>query len=92
VVPAHLNELSPEGMRGTFPGFAYQIGNLLASANATFQAGIAEANGGNYAFALAIVAAIVAVTLAVLARFGIEAHGVKFAGAQVDPDDGSTRP
>jgi len=92
VVPAHLNELSPEDMRGTFPGFAYQIGNLLASANATLQAGIAEANGGNYAFALATVAAIVAVTLAVLALFGIEAHGVKFAGAQVNPDDRPTQP
>jgi SHS family lactate transporter-like MFS transporter len=79
-------------MRGTFPGFAYQLGNLLASANATVQAGIAEANGGNYAFALATVAAIVAVTLAILVLFGIEAHGVKFAGAQVHPDDGSTRP
>ncbi|MDQ6702745.1 MAG: MFS transporter, partial [Pseudomonadota bacterium] len=92
VVPAHLNELSPEDMRGTFPGFAYQLGNLLASANATLQAGIAQANGGNYAFALAAVAAIVAVTLAVLALFGIEAHGGEFAGAQVNPDDGSTRP
>jgi MFS transporter, SHS family, lactate transporter len=92
VVPAHLNELSPEDMRGTFPGFAYQIGNLLASANATVQAGIAQANGGNYAFALATVAAIVAVTLAVLTLFGIEAHGVNFAGAQANPDDGSTWP
>jgi SHS family lactate transporter-like MFS transporter len=92
VVPAHLNELSPEDMRGTFPGFAYQIGNLLASANATVQAGIAEANGGNYAFAIATVAAIVAVTLAVLTLFGIEAHGVNFAGAQANPDDGSTWP
>jgi SHS family lactate transporter-like MFS transporter len=91
VVPAHLNELSPEDMRGTFPGFAYQLGNLLASANAILQAGIAQANGGNYAFALATVAALVAVTLAVLAHFGIEAHGVKFAGARVDPNDGSTR-
>jgi MFS transporter, SHS family, lactate transporter len=91
VVPAHLNELSPEYMRGTFPGFAYQLGNLPASANATLQAGIAQADGGNYAFALATVAAIVAVTLAVLAIFGIEAHGVKFAGAQVNPDDRPTR-
>ena len=43
MVPAHLNELSPEDVRGMFPGFAYQLGNLLASANATLQAGIAEA-------------------------------------------------
>ena len=92
VVPAHLNELSPENMRGTFPGFAYQLGNLLASANATLQAGIAHANGGNYAFALAAVAAIAGVSLAVLAFFGIEAHGIKFAGAQADPDGGSTEP
>ncbi len=90
VVPVHLNELSPEDVRGTFPGFAYQIGNLLASANATLQAGIAEANGGNYAFALATVAAIAAVILAALAIFGPEAHGVKFADAQVNPDDRST--
>jgi SHS family lactate transporter-like MFS transporter len=92
VVPAHLNELSPEDMRGTFPGFAYQIGNLLASANATIQAGIAQANGGNYAFALATVVATAAVTLAVLALFGSEARGVEFAGAQVNPDDGLPRP
>ena len=26
-IPADLNELSPEGVRGTFPGFAYQLGN-----------------------------------------------------------------
>jgi MFS transporter, SHS family, lactate transporter len=91
VVPAHLNELSPEDMRGTFPGFVYQLGNLLASANATLQAGIAQANGGNYAFALATSAAIVAAALAILALFGIEAHGVKFAGAQVHPDDGPTQ-
>ena len=25
VVPAHLNEISPDAVRGTFPGFAYQL-------------------------------------------------------------------
>jgi len=38
VVPAHLNELSPPSVRGTFPGFAYQLGNLLSSRNAVIQA------------------------------------------------------
>ncbi len=38
IVPVHLNELSPDEVRGTFPGFAYQLGNLLASGNATIQA------------------------------------------------------
>lgn len=37
VIPAHLNELSPDGIRGTFPGFTYQLGNLLASANGTLR-------------------------------------------------------
>jgi MFS transporter, SHS family, lactate transporter len=78
VVPAYLNEISPSEMRCTFPGVAYQLGNLLASAIATLQAGIAQANDGNYAFALAIVAAVVAVTLIFLAALGPEAHGVKF--------------
>ena len=80
IVPVHLNELSPHEVRGTFPGFAYQIGNLLASVNATLQASLAQANGGNYAFALALVAAIVAVGLAALAALGSEARGVKFPG------------
>lgn len=31
IIPAHLNELSPTDVRGTFPGFAYQLGNLFAS-------------------------------------------------------------
>jgi len=82
IVPAHLNELSPEEVRGTFPGFTYQLGNLLASGNATLQAAIASSYGGDYAFALAIVAAVVAVAVALLAWFGgVEARGVRFAGA-----------
>ena len=66
VVPAHLNELSPPELRGTFPGFAYQLGNLFASANATLQAGFAQDHGGNYALALATVAALAAVAIALL--------------------------
>ncbi|MDB5459792.1 MAG: hypothetical protein JWO72_1533 [Caulobacteraceae bacterium] len=82
VVPVHLNELSPPAVRGTFPGFTYQIGNLLAAANATIQAGIAESHGNNYGFALALVCGVVAVTLAVVTWFGPEAKGVDFAKAE----------
>jgi SHS family lactate transporter-like MFS transporter len=78
VVPVHLNELSPDAVRGTFPGFTYQLGNLLASANATIQAGIAGHYGGDYAFALAAVLAVFAVAVALLAGFGAEAKGVRF--------------
>jgi len=81
IVPAHLNELSPEEVRGTFPGFTYQLGNLLASGNATMQAAIASSYGNDYALALTVVAAVVAVAVALLAWFGVEARGVRFAGA-----------
>jgi MFS transporter, SHS family, lactate transporter len=79
VIPVHLNELSPSEARGTFPGFVYQLGNLLASANATIQAGIAEHYGGNYGLALALVTGTVAVIIAVLTSLGIEAKGIAFA-------------
>lgn len=82
VIPVHLNELSPDEVRGTFPGFAYQLGNLFASANATLQAGFAQSHGGNYALALATVAAIAAVSIALLTAVGREAHGVEFGALQ----------
>ena len=41
VIPAHLNELSPPGVRGTLPGFAYQVGNLFAARNSVIQASFA---------------------------------------------------
>ena len=78
VVPAHLNELSPEGARGAFPGFAYQLGNLLAAGNATWQAGLAESRGDDYGFALAAVCGVVAVVLALVTWFGPEAKGRAF--------------
>jgi SHS family lactate transporter-like MFS transporter len=87
IVPVHLNELSPDEIRGTFPGFAYQLGNLLAAINATLQAGIAQSHGGDYAFALALVAGVVAVAVALLAWFGTEQHGIAFGRPAVGPAD-----
>ena len=78
VIPVHLPELSPNEARGTFPGFVYQLGNLLASVNATLQAGLAVHFGGNYGIALALVAGSVAVIIAILTAFGTEARGVVF--------------
>ncbi|MGH6967583.1 MAG: MFS transporter [Stellaceae bacterium] len=82
VIPVHLNELSPGAARGTFPGFVYQLGNLLAAANATIQAEVATANGGNYGLALALVAGSVAIVIALLTVFGPEARGVAFGRSQ----------
>jgi SHS family lactate transporter-like MFS transporter len=85
VVPVHLNELSPDEARGTFPGFTYQLGNLIASVNATLQAAIAAHYGNNYGFALALVAGTVAIAIAVLTALGKEAKGIKFGGHPVPP-------
>jgi SHS family lactate transporter-like MFS transporter len=84
VVPVHLNELSPDTARGTFPGFVYQVGNLLASANATLQAGLAAHFGGNYGIALASVAAMVAIVIVLLTATGTEAKGVEFANRNAE--------
>jgi SHS family lactate transporter-like MFS transporter len=78
IIPAHLNELSPDELRGTFPGLAYQLGNLIAAANATMQAGLAEHYGNDYAFALALVVGVTAVCVALLAGLGVEAKGIAF--------------
>jgi SHS family lactate transporter-like MFS transporter len=81
VIPVHLNELSPDDARGTFPGFTYQLGNLIASVNATLQAAIAVHHGNDYALALAVVAGVVAVAIVILTAFGTEAKGVVFGPA-----------
>ncbi len=78
VVPAHLNELSPGSARGTFPGLAYQLGNLVAAGTATIQAHIAAAQAGNYALALGGMTACVALVLAGVAYFGPEERGASF--------------
>jgi SHS family lactate transporter-like MFS transporter len=82
VVPVHLNELSPPTLRATFPGFVYQLGNLIASYNAPLQTMIAENHGTasqpDFAFALMLVCSIVAATLLVLALVGPERRDVRF--------------
>ena len=86
VIPVHLNELSPDEARGTFPGFVYQLGNLIASVNATLQASIAVHYGNDYAIALAAVAGTVAVAIAILTALGSEAKGVAFGRGAPPPD------
>lgn len=76
VIPAYLNEISPDEIRATFPGFVYQLGNLIASINATMQASLAASNNNNYSLALAVVAAIAAIVIAVLILFGREQRGI----------------
>jgi SHS family lactate transporter-like MFS transporter len=79
VIPAHLNELSPRELRGTFPGTVYQLGNFIASSNAIIQTWFAERHGGNYALALATVAVLSAIALLGLAFVGRDAKNAELA-------------
>ena len=82
VIPAHLNELSPPQIRATFPGFVYQLGNLLAAVNLNLQVAIADAHGGDYGMAMAIVIATVAVVIMLMIAFGPEQRGIPMNVAQ----------
>src|SRR5256886_1031189 len=42
IVPVPLHELSPGAVGGTFPGFAYQLGNLFAANTALFEVPLAK--------------------------------------------------
>ena len=76
VIPAHLNELSPAGVRGTFPGFAYQLGNLLSSRNSVIQAKLAESRyGGAFAPILAWTVLLVSSLVVVTTWMGRERRG-----------------
>jgi SHS family lactate transporter-like MFS transporter len=79
VVPVHLNELSPSDARGAFPGFVYQLGNLLASGCAVWQAQIAAAHGGDFGLALAVTAGGVALVIIGLTVFGPQRQDVDFS-------------
>ncbi len=76
VIPAHLNELSPPAVRATFPGLAYQLGNLLASRNSVIQAKLAEQHyGGNFAPVLAWTVVLVATLVVAISLSGKEIKG-----------------
>ena len=76
VIPAHLNELSPPGVRGTLPGFAYQVGNLFSSRNSVIQAKLAESRyGGSFPPVLAWTVLLMASLVAIVTWSGGERRG-----------------
>jgi MFS transporter, SHS family, lactate transporter len=83
VIPAHLTELSPDEIRGFYPGVTYQLGNLLAAVNLPLQTSLADSHGGRFA----LFAVIVPVLLAVIAltALGREARGITF-GRGTEPE------
>ncbi|WP_369830025.1 MFS transporter [Mycobacterium sp. 1465703.0] len=76
VIPAHLTEMSPDAIRGFYPGVTYQLGNLLAAFNLPIQERLAESHG--YPFALAATIVPVLITVTVLTLIGKDATGVRF--------------
>jgi SHS family lactate transporter-like MFS transporter len=76
VIPAHLTEMSPDAIRGFYPGVTYQLGNVFASFNLPIQEHLAESHG--YPFALTVTIVPVLVAVAVVVLLGREAKGVHF--------------
>ncbi|KAG7439633.1 MFS general substrate transporter [Guyanagaster necrorhizus] len=91
VVPIQLAEMSPPAFRATFPGVAYQLGNMVSSASAQIEATggaherttITRANGTtenvpDYAKVQGILIGCVAAFLIVVTILGPENHGSHF--------------
>lgn len=76
VIPAHLTEMSPDAIRGLYPGVTYQLGNLLAAFNLPIQEHLAESHG--YPFALAATIVPVLMMVACLTLIGKDATGIRF--------------
>ena len=82
VIPAHLTELSPDEIRGFYPGVTYQLGNLLAAFNLPIQQALAKSHG--YPFALMVTIIPVLIADAVLAAVGSERRDAVFGQQDVE--------
>jgi MFS transporter, SHS family, lactate transporter len=81
IIPAHLSELSPDAIRGFYPGVTYQLGNCFAAFNLPIQQALAARHG--YQFALAATAVPVFLGIIVLILLGPEARGVRFGAGRL---------
>ena len=75
VIPAHLTEMSPDAIRGFYPGVTYQLGNLLAAFNLPIQEHLAESHGYPFALAATIVPVLIAVIVLTLSARTPRAYG-----------------
>jgi SHS family lactate transporter-like MFS transporter len=76
VIPAHLNELSPDETRGLLPGLAYQLGILLAAPVNNIEYFLRTKFG--YSWALAGFEAVNIALLIVVLALGSERKGRGF--------------
>jgi len=103
VIPIQLAEMSPPAFRATFPGVAYQIGNMISSASAQI-----EATGGDnlrttitvngqpkdvpdYATVQGILIGVVAAFIIIVTILGPENHGFHFEKAKTAIEEGGGR-
>ena len=76
VIPAHLNELSPDAVRSLFPGFVYQLGVLIASPAVSIEYLLRDHFG--YPWALTVFELAVIISLIFIFAFGPEKRGKSF--------------
>jgi MFS transporter, SHS family, lactate transporter len=76
VIPAHLNELSPDSVRSLFPGFVYQLGVLIASPAVSFEYVLRDHLG--YPWALTSFELCIIIALLFIFGFGPERLGRSF--------------
>jgi MFS transporter, SHS family, lactate transporter len=82
IIPAHINELSPDAVRGFLPGFAYQCGVLLAANSAHFEAQFAK--HGSYSTAMAMMAVAVFFVGTIVIVCGPERRSAVFGEGQIN--------
>lgn len=76
IIPAHLNELSPDAVRGLMPGFAYQLGILIAAPTNNIEYALRDRFG--YSWALAGFEIVNILLLATVVGLGKEHKGKSF--------------
>ncbi len=76
VIPAHLNELSPDAVRSLFPGIVYQLGTLLSAPATAVEFMLRDRFG--YPWALTVFEAAVIVLMIVIFWLGPEARNRSF--------------
>jgi MFS transporter, SHS family, lactate transporter len=76
VIPAHLNELSPDAVRSLFPGFVYQLGVLFGSPTNSIEYALRDRVG--YQWALTVFEGCTIVALMIVFALGPERKGRVF--------------
>jgi MFS transporter, SHS family, lactate transporter len=83
VIPAHLNELSPDAVRSLFPGLVYQLGVLFGSPTNTIEYALRDRIG--YQWALTVFEGCTILVLVAVFALGPERKGRSFLQKSAPP-------